>query len=94
MGGKPSAPASSASRGEGFPLFTFSAVSRTIDSDCISNREEDYITTAFFKNNSLDKDLKQLDPLQMFHYSVIYVLPVTFFFFFFVESFEKRELDF
>lgn len=33
MGGKPSAPASRASRGEGFPLFTFSAVSRTIDSD-------------------------------------------------------------
>lgn len=34
MGGKPSAPASRASRGEGLPLLTFSAVSRTIDSDC------------------------------------------------------------
>lgn len=34
IGGKPSAPASSASRGDGFPLFRFSAVSRTMDSDC------------------------------------------------------------
>lgn len=34
MGGKPSAPASRASRGEGLPLLTFSAVSSTIDSDC------------------------------------------------------------
>lgn len=33
MGGKPSAPASRASRGEGLPLFTFSAVSNTIVSD-------------------------------------------------------------
>lgn len=33
IGGKPSAPARRASRGEGFPLFTFSEVSRTIDSD-------------------------------------------------------------
>lgn len=49
IGGKPSAPASRASSGEGFPLFTFSAVSRTIDSDCRSNRERrNYITTAFF----------------------------------------------
>lgn len=44
IGGKPSAPASSASRGEGFPLFTFSAVSRTMDSDCREETQERRIT--------------------------------------------------
>lgn len=54
IGGKPSAPASKASRGDGFPLFTFSAVSKTMDSDCTAQATEQerevehYIITVFF----------------------------------------------